>query len=224
MPQQGVIEDRVRGSQGRCQRAGCDLRSARHALALPYRLPAGRNYRTEHHPAGFPTPQWFYHYAGRRTVVVEHHGEVCFGKPPQGKDARLGFLPYECRKWQSPVDYGIAIGVGSNFRMQPYVTPGVVHIGEPILLTAVLSEADLPVLGGSVTVKAVSPSGSSWLLPLLNDGAHDDGTANNGEYARQFTQTTEEGSYELRRRHEPRRGTCDPRSSTGKVCSRANHA
>jgi hypothetical protein len=136
-------------------------------------------------------------YAGRWAVVVEHHGEVCFGKPPQGKDARLGFLPSECRKWQSPVDYGIAIGVGSNFRMQPYVTPGVVHIGEPILLTAVLTEADLPVTGGSVTVKVVSPSGSSWSLSLLDDGAHDDGDANNGEYARQFTQTAEEGSYEF---------------------------
>ena len=81
--------------------------------------------------------------------------------------------------------------------MQPYVTPGVVHIGEPILLTAVLTEADLPVTGGSVTVKVVSPSGSSWSLSLLDDGAHDDGDANNGEYARQFTQTAEEGSYEF---------------------------
>jgi len=70
-------------------------------------------------PAGQPD-----RYAGRWAVVVKHPGEFCVGPPVKGKRAKWGFLPQRCKKWPQPIDYGIAIGVGSNFRMQPYVTPG----------------------------------------------------------------------------------------------------
>lgn len=135
--------------------------------------------------------------AGRWTVVVEHHGEVCSGDVRSRKDMRTGFLPYNCHKYGKPVDFGIAIGVGSNFRMQPYVTPTPVCVGDPILLTAVVTEAGLPVRGCTVTVKAVAPSGAIWNLTLLDDGAHEDADRDDGEYARQFTQTAEAGGYEF---------------------------
>jgi hypothetical protein len=48
-----------------------------------------------------------------------------------------------------------------------------------------------------VTVKAVSPTGNVWHFKLLDDGAHDDGDPNDGEYARQFTHTPEAGTYEF---------------------------
>ncbi|MHB9059786.1 MAG: choice-of-anchor D domain-containing protein [Bacillota bacterium] len=139
-------------------------------------------------------------YAGRWAVIVEHQGYACSGDLPAGKDTREmreGFLPNKCQSNKSPVDYGISIGVGSNFRMQPYVTPAPVHMGEPILLTAVVTEAGLPVTGCTVTVRAVAPSGATWNLTLLDDGAHDDSDRNDGEYARLFTNTAEGGTYEF---------------------------
>ena len=136
-------------------------------------------------------------YAGRWTVVVEHRGAVCSGPVGTKLDTQRGFLPPKCRNHGQPVDYGIAIGVGSNFRMQAYLTPAPVHVGDPILLTAVIAEAGLPVTGCTVTVKAVTPSGAAFHLTLVDDGAHEDADRNDGEYARRFTHTAEGGTYEF---------------------------
>jgi len=133
-------------------------------------------------------------YAGRWKVVVRHPGRVCTGPPVPSPD-QLGFLPKECRAYKQPVLYGIAIGVGSNFRIMPFVTPNPVYVGDPILLTAVVSEAGLPVTGCNVTVSATSPSGATWAMTLLDDGAHSDGAVNDGEYADMFTHTYEAGTY-----------------------------
>jgi len=133
-------------------------------------------------------------YAGRWKVVIEHRGQVCMGPPVENGDRR-GFLPKECRTEKNPVLYGIAIGVGSNFRMAPFVTPPPVYVGDPILLSAMVTEAGLPVLGCTVTVHATSPSGGSWTLTLFDDGAHADAAANDGEYANWFTQTFDAGTY-----------------------------
>jgi len=105
--------------------------------------------------------------------------------------------PFKCQTYRKPVDYGIAIGVGSTFRMQPYVTPAPVHVGEPILLTAVVTEAGLPVTRCTVTVKAVAPSGATRNLTLFDDDAHEDADCDDGEYARRFTKTAEAGTYEF---------------------------
>ena len=134
-------------------------------------------------------------YAGRWRLIVVHDGRVCRGRPDL-KRKQIGFLPSDCGHRNVPVEYGFVIGVGSNFRLQAYVTPGPVKVGEPIRLTGVPSEAGLPVTGCTVTVDVVSPSGQSWPAILLkDDGLHDDGDADDGEYARLFTQTAVAGSY-----------------------------
>ena len=134
-------------------------------------------------------------YAGRWKLVVTHDGRVCRGQPARERD-ELGFLPLDCSKTRKAVDYGFAIGVGSNFRLQAYVTPGPIKVGEPIRLTGLPTEAGLPVTGCTVTVDAASPSGQTWTgIALADDGAHDDGDADDGEYARAFTRTAEAGSY-----------------------------
>lgn len=133
-------------------------------------------------------------YAGRWKVVIEHQGQVCVGPPVEQGDRR-GFLPKECRPDKNPVLYGIAIGVGSNFRMAPFVSPAPVYVGEPILLSAVVTEVGLPVLGCTVTVAATSPSGGSSMLTLFDDAGHADAAANDGEYANWFTQTFDAGTY-----------------------------
>jgi hypothetical protein len=134
-------------------------------------------------------------YAGRWKLIVLHDGRVCRGNP-SGHSKQIGFLPPDCGTSKSPVDYGFVIGVGSNFRLQAYVTPGPVNVGDPIRLTGVPTEAGLPVTGCSVTVDAVAPNGQTWTgIILRDDGAHDDGDSNDGEYARLFTNTSQAGSY-----------------------------
>src|SRR5438034_11257525 len=123
-------------------------------------------------------------YAGRWKVVVQHRGMICRGHPdPESKQP--GFLPRDCGGTKDPQLCGIAIGVGSNFRMFPFVTPCPVYVGDSILLTALVSEAGLPVTGCSVTVEATSPGGSVWNLTLSDDGMHLDGGPDDGEYAQQ---------------------------------------
>ncbi len=134
-------------------------------------------------------------YAGRWKLIVMHDGVVCRGNPSKDQQ-KLGFLPQECGPSRKPVEYGFAIGVGSNFRLQAYLTGGPVRVGEPIRLTGVPTEAGLPVTGCTVTVDAVDPSGQTWpTIVLRDDGAHDDGAAGDGEYARNFTQTAVAGTY-----------------------------
>lgn len=134
-------------------------------------------------------------YAGRWKVVIEHRGRICFGPPTSEHQDQLGFLPRECEPYKYPVLYGIAIGVGSNFRMMPLVTPNPVYVGDPILMTAMVSEAGLPITGCNVNVTVTSPSNATWILTLFDDGAHSDGGTNDGEYANIFTHTYEAGTY-----------------------------
>jgi len=137
-------------------------------------------------------------YAGTWKVVVVHKGKVCRGNPGT-RSKEPGFLPPECANdVKTPLLYGIAIGVGSDFRMMPFVTPGPVYTGEPILLTAMVSEAGLPVTGCTVSVEGTAPGGAVTSVVLRDDGAHQDGGANDGEYAWSFGQTFVSGIYHFK--------------------------
>jgi hypothetical protein len=136
-------------------------------------------------------------YAGTWKVVVLNNGKVCFGDfDIRENKPRPGFLPAKCQPSRTPVRYGISIAAGSNFRLQAYVTPGPVYVGDPILLTGVVAEAGLPVLGCNVTVVVTSPNGVVWpTMKLYDDGGHNDTDKNDGEYANTFTKTFEGGTY-----------------------------
>lgn len=170
-------------------------------VRLPFRIvsPEGEELSMTAAPPGFATrsgtaptarflefkvPQTEPHrYAGRWVVEVAHTGRG----PGEGDNVTHGYA--------KTAVYGIAIGAGSNFRMQPYVSPGPVSVGEPIRLTAVLSEAGWPAMGAQVTVEATSPSGRQSTWTLRDDGAHGDGDADDGEYAELYDRATEGGSY-----------------------------
>lgn len=77
------------------------------------------------------------------------------------------------------------------FRTRCCTSP--VQVGEPILLTALISEAGLPVTGCTVEVEATAPNGTSSSLALADDGAHQDGEIDDGEYATAFTHTPTPG-------------------------------
>lgn len=100
-------------------------------------------------------------YAGRWKVHVEHPNQICSGMPHLTGletpyiDKNVGFLPSDCKPCLQPILYGISIGAGSNFRMMPFLTPGPVYVGESILMTALISEAGLPIIGSDVIVEVV---------------------------------------------------------------------
>jgi hypothetical protein len=132
-------------------------------------------------------------YSGTWTVVISYD-RLCRGNPrPDAKEP--GFVPGDCGPPAStPLLYGIAIGVGSDFRMFPFVTPSPVFVGDPIQLVATVAEAGLPVTGCQVTVEATVPGGGMTSFTLADDGAHGDG----GEYARSFTKTVAPGIYHFK--------------------------
>lgn len=143
-------------------------------------------------------------YAGTWKAIVFHDGVACVsGRQSAEKatvhqpsdDYQFGFRPTKCREYGDPILYGIAIGVGSNFRMAAYVQPGVVRVGEPLALNAVVTEFGLPALGCDVTVEAKAPDGTVSHHTLSDDGAHVDGDADDGDYGKPFTATHVEGTY-----------------------------
>jgi hypothetical protein len=138
-------------------------------------------------------------YVGSWRVHIPFKGVVCEGEVGRRDDAvGAGFLPKKCRPIKEPVDYGIAIGAGSNLRLQPYVDPGVKFVGDRIRLNAEVAEAGLPVTNSSVSVYVTAPNGQQYVLPLVDDGAHEDGQVADGDYGGTFTQTYVAGNYQLR--------------------------
>ena len=140
-------------------------------------------------------------YAGQWKIIVEHNGEACY----YGHQTSAGSITHldeksttkKCRSHDKPIMYGIAIGVGSNFRMQPFVQPGIIKVGESINLNALMSEYTLPVLGCLVTVEVQRPDGSISHHTLLDDGNHQDENANDGNYGKSFVHTQISGMYEF---------------------------
>lgn len=147
-------------------------------------------------PQGEPT-----RYAGKWQVVVFHDSFACFARnsvnDPDFKEFSFGFRPGNCKEYDKPILYGISIGVGSNFRMTPFVQPGIIKMGEPIALNALIGEFGLPVLNCDVTVDAKAPDGMVTHHVLKDDGNHSDDDADDGNYGRIYTLTGIEGAYEF---------------------------
>jgi hypothetical protein len=144
-------------------------------------------------------------YSVKWQLIVTHDRRVCFSRggliaSPAGFNSEefgFGFQPKSCQDYDKPIMYGFAIGVGSNFRMMPFVDPGVVSVGDPIQLNAEVTECGLAVTGCVVTVVSRAPDGTTRSFVMLDDGSHGDGAANDGNYGHRFLQTYVEGTYEF---------------------------
>jgi hypothetical protein len=99
------------------------------------------------------------------------------------------------RPVRTPQVYGLAAGVRSSFRLAPFLSMGRVTAGEPIIVSAMLSENGIPVAGGVIEVEVSLPDGSASTMDLLDDGSHQDGDADDGTYANSFPQTGVTGAY-----------------------------
>lgn len=82
--------------------------------------------------------------------------------------------------------------------MFPFITPAPVYVGDPIQLTALVSEAGLPVPGCTLTVDTMAPGGATSTQQLFDDDAHSEAGADDGEYATSFTHTVTAGVYHFR--------------------------
>jgi len=63
--------------------------------------------------------------------------------------------------------------------------------GEQVPIIANLTDKNGPVTGGRVYADVTHPDGTVLTLPLMDDGAHGDGLADDGVYAGVYTRTTE---------------------------------
>ncbi|MEO6404010.1 MAG: vWA domain-containing protein, partial [Ferruginibacter sp.] len=140
-------------------------------------------------------------YAGTWKIEIKHEGRACISgreeanKVIAGNLYGSGFQPTHCKPFDQPIMYGIAIGVGSNFNMISYVTPSIVKTGEPILLTALVSEFGLPVKGCTINIEARRPDGNVSHHILYDDGRHQDDDSDDGTYAFSYSLTSQEGIY-----------------------------
>lgn len=73
----------------------------------------------------------------------------------------------------------------------------VVSPGQPVALTAKITNGIPVVTGATVLATFTSPTSAVSSLPLLDDGAHNDGSANDGVYGGTFTNTTSAGTYSV---------------------------
>lgn len=134
-------------------------------------------------------------YAGIWKIRVLHGGKLELTEDPTKENPSGSTRSVEAG---GPVDYALAVSVFSNLRLLGYVSPQPLYLGDPITVTAVLTEEEIPILGATVDVRVRFPDAvTQRTLRLHDDGVHDDGEAGDGVYANRFTETLQEGSYQF---------------------------
>ncbi len=148
-------------------------------------------------------------YAGIWKIRVRHSGKLIVTDTERTKDGFVETTRTETAN--GPIDYALAVSVFSNLRLLAYVSPQPLYLGDPITVTAVLSEEEVPITGATVDVQVRFPDSLTYRsMSLYDDGAHNDGDANDGVYAADFTETTQEGHYQFTYHavgQSPRQGT-----------------
>ncbi|MAT42184.1 MAG: hypothetical protein CL609_07570 [Anaerolineaceae bacterium] len=76
--------------------------------------------------------------------------------------------------------------------------PAWIPNGNSVVITATVSySATTPVIGGSVVARIRQPGNSVEEIPLLDDGNHQDGKANDGVFGSVYDQTSDGGIYSI---------------------------
>lgn len=102
--------------------------------------------------------------------------------PTSGTPNWVGFLSGKDQQGaQLKLAFGQYAGIGA---------PGLFMRGLPMPIIISLTDAKGVVLGAKVYATVEHPDGTNLRLPLLDDGAHNDGNPNDGIYANLYTRTT----------------------------------
>ena len=99
-----------------------------------------------------------------------------------------------------PVDFMMNASVQSPIQLQGRflnLTANQGTAGDTVPIVALLLDRAGTIAGATVLARVESPAGSS-VLPLVDDGAHNDGAAGDGIYGGNFGQTSTGGSYAVR--------------------------
>ena len=94
-----------------------------------------------------------------------------------------------------PIQFMVA--VGSDYRLNAHITPNKILVGEPLHISAEITEAWWPNPNAIVTVTITKPDGSRLILPLYDDGLHEDSIENDTTFGLDFTGTGQKGYYEF---------------------------
>ena len=93
----------------------------------------------------------------------------------------------------SAVPYQVIVSGATNLTVElllPDRTGRRFSTGERIPIYALLSSKE-PIAGAEVNARITAPNGQVTLLPLFDDGQHEDGAANDGLYANFYTRLTQ---------------------------------
>jgi hypothetical protein len=97
----------------------------------------------------------------------------------------------------SEVSYAMLTLFDSELGLSILLDEDVYQINDSVPLTAELMYGPNPIIGATVTAQVVSPSGSTEVLSLYDDGSHGDAQANDGIYTNLYMDTTATGAYEV---------------------------
>jgi subtilase family serine protease len=108
--------------------------------------------------------------------------------------------------WRMEVDGPVGVSYSydvyvteTGLMFSPLVERNLYYPGESIPLRATLVHEGLNLTGVTMTAEILRPDANgTWeVIPLLDDGSHGDGEAEDGVYANNYTTTMTEGTYEV---------------------------
>jgi len=88
-----------------------------------------------------------------------------------------------------------AASVGSNYKLDANLAPGIVQVGEPIYVQANLTEGGWPAPKAQVHISVIRPDGTTEEHQLFDDGAHYDGSTGDAIFGGVYTNTIPGGIY-----------------------------
>ena len=94
------------------------------------------------------------------------------------------------------INYTITVSAETPLRVNLYTDRNSYYLNESVKLTLTLHYSGSPV-AAEVTAEITKPNGVTQILPLYDDGLHDDNKANDGVYSNYFTDTDMAGSYSI---------------------------
>ncbi len=91
--------------------------------------------------------------------------------------------------------YSVEILAESTLVCSLATDKNVYNPGQPVQITAMLTNNNIPFIGASVTVGVITPARIIENILLYDDGTHDDTQANDGTYTNTYANTTMSGNY-----------------------------
>jgi formylglycine-generating enzyme required for sulfatase activity len=117
-----------------------------------------------------------------------------------------------------PITYAVEVNAYTALVAEAFA-PQWQPFGGPVVLTATVTAAEVPVLGATITATVWQPDGNEFVLNLQDDGLDPDPIAGDGVYSGRFEETAQGGYYTIWVEAEGSYGGHDYRRTTQTVFS-----